>query len=97
MGKVLIVGSIGLTPRATAIVASSVLSLLPIAGTADAADRVGVASAVSPRAISKPPGAGTRTLSIGKSVFYNEQMTASASGVVQVLLGDGSTFTVGPA
>ena len=96
-------GSISLTPQvtaqATAIVASSVLSILLIAGTAapaDAADRVGVASAVTPKATSTPPGAGTRTLKIGKSVFYNERITTSASGVVQVLLVDGSTFTVGP-
>lgn len=91
--------SISLTPRATAIVASSVLSVLPLSGmdaTAEAADRVGVASAVTPKATSTPPGAGTRTLKIGKSVFYNERITTSDSGVVQVLLVDGSTFTVGP-
>lgn len=91
--------SITLTPRTTAIVASSVLSVLPMTdmtATAEAAERVGVASAVTPKATSTPPGAGTRTLKIGKSVFYNERITTSDSGVVQVLLVDGSTFTVGP-
>ena len=88
-----------LKPRATALVASSILSIVPLVGAdaiANAAERVGVASAVTPKATSKPPGAATRTLKIGKSVFYNERITTSESGVVQVLLVDGSTFTVGP-
>ncbi|MFN2202490.1 MAG: FecR domain-containing protein [Caldilineaceae bacterium] len=29
-------------------------------------------------------------------MFYNDRSTTPASGVVKVLLGDGSTFTVGP-
>ena len=37
-----------------------------------------------------------RTLKIGKSVVYDERIDTSSSGVVQVLLLDGSTFTVGP-
>jgi hypothetical protein len=51
---------------------------------------------VKPEANSTPPGGDTRTLKIGKSVVYNERIDTSASGVVQVLLLDGSTFTVGP-
>ncbi len=61
-----------------------------------AADKVGVAAAVTPQASSKPPGQDTRTLKIGNSVVYNERIDTSSSGVVQVLLIDGSTFTVGP-
>jgi hypothetical protein len=56
------------------------------------ADKVGVAAAVEPDAFS---GQGT-PLKIGKSVFYNERISTSSSGLVQVLLVDGSTFTVGP-
>jgi hypothetical protein len=63
---------------------------------ADAADRVGVAAAVTPQATSKPPGGPMKTLRIGASVVYNERIQTSDSGVVQVLLADGSTFTVGP-
>jgi hypothetical protein len=63
---------------------------------AEAAERVGVAAAVTPQATSQPPGAETRTLNIGNSVVYNERIDTSGSGVVQVLLLDGSTFTVGP-
>lgn len=58
--------------------------------------RVGVAAAVKPDATSQPPGGDASTLRIGKSVVYNERIDTSGSGVVQVLLLDGSTFTVGP-
>ncbi|MCP3997435.1 MAG: hypothetical protein GY722_20610 [bacterium] len=37
-----------------------------------------------------------KQLNIGKSIFYNERIETTASGLVQVLLVDGSTFTVGP-
>ncbi len=61
-----------------------------------AADKVGVAAAVKPEATSQPPGGDTSILRIGKSVVYNERIDTSGSGQVQVLLVDGSTFTVGP-
>ena len=64
--------------------------------TAEASERVGVAAAVTPDATSQPPGEAMRTLKIGKSVVYDERIDTSSSGVVQVLLLDGSTFTVGP-
>ena len=64
--------------------------------TARASERVGVAAAVTPDATSQPPGEAMRTLKIGKSVVYDERIDTSNSGVVQVLLLDGSTFTVGP-
>ncbi|MGH6803180.1 MAG: FecR family protein, partial [Methyloceanibacter sp.] len=55
-----------------------------------------LAAAVKPEATSQPPGGETTTLNIGKAVLYNERIDTSGSGVVQVLLLDGSTFTVGP-
>ena len=54
-----------------------------------AATKVGVAAAVNPDAFS-----GGQQLRIGKSIFYNERISTDANGVVQVLLVDGSTFTV---
>ena len=90
---------INLRPPMATILAGAVCAMLPFASgavTVHAAERVGVTAAVTPKATSKPPGGSTRTLKIGKSVFYNERITTSASGVVQVLLIDGSTFTVGP-
>ncbi|WP_141702071.1 FecR family protein [Methyloceanibacter stevinii] len=55
-----------------------------------AANKVGVAAAVNPDAFS-----GGKEIRIGKSIFYNERISTDANGVVQVLLVDGSTFTVG--
>ncbi|BAQ17633.1 hypothetical protein GL4_2190 [Methyloceanibacter caenitepidi] len=54
------------------------------------ANKVGVAAAVNPDAFS-----GGKEIRIGKSIFYNERISTDANGVVQVLLVDGSTFTVG--
>lgn len=59
-----------------------------------AAEKVGVAAAVNPDAFSGSGGA-RQELRIGKSIFYNERISTDANGVVQVLLVDGSTFTVG--
>jgi hypothetical protein len=71
--------------------------ILPFALTAAYAEqKVGVAAAVKPEATSQPPGGEATTLRIGKSVVYNERIDTSGSGQVQVLLVDGSTFTVGP-
>jgi hypothetical protein len=56
----------------------------------EAAERVGVAAAVTPQATSQPPGEAMQTLKIGKAVVYNERIETSRSGVVQVLLLDGS-------
>jgi hypothetical protein len=63
---------------------------------AHASTRIGVAAAVTPEATSVPPGEASRTLRIGSAVVYNERIDTSGNGVVQVLLLDGSTFTVGP-
>ena len=61
-----------------------------------AAEQVGVAAAVEPDAFSSLSGSPNKQLNIGKSIFYNERINTTASGLVQVLLVDGSTFTVGP-
>ena len=55
------------------------------------ADKVGVAAAVHPDAFS-----GGTEINIGKAIFFNERINTSAQGLVQVLLLDGSTFTIGP-
>src|SRR5262245_17410975 len=60
------------------------------------ADKVGVAAAVKPDAFSSLAGAPQSQLNIGKSIFFNERIKTTDSGLVQVLLVDGSTFTVGP-
>jgi hypothetical protein len=60
------------------------------------ADKVGVAAAVNPDAFSSLSGSPKTQLNIGKSIFFNERINTTTSGLVQVLLVDGSTFTVGP-
>ena len=60
------------------------------------ANKVGVAAAVNPDAFSTLAGAPQTQLNIGKSIFFNERINSTGSGLVQVLLVDGSTFTVGP-
>src|SRR5680860_1527850 len=58
------------------------------------AEKVGVAAAVNPDAFSSLAGKPQTQLNIGKSIFYNERINTTTSGLVQVLLVDGSTFTV---
>jgi hypothetical protein len=60
------------------------------------AEKVGVAAAVNPDAFSSLAGKPESQINIGKSIFYNERINTTGSGLVQVLLVDGSTFTVGP-
>lgn len=80
---------------AVAALGAAVL-VAPFAVPSAQAEKVGVAAAVKPEATSRPPGGEVATLRIGKSVVYNERIDTSGSGQVQVLLLDGSTFTVGP-
>ncbi|MEG6509728.1 FecR domain-containing protein [Methyloligella sp. 2.7D] len=65
------------------------------AGAADAG-KVGVAAAVRPDAFSEPENGKKTQIKLGKSIFYNERINTNGEGLVQVLLVDGSTFTVGP-
>src|SRR3972149_412104 len=71
------------------------LGLAAATGPAEA-EKVGVAAAVNPDAFSSLSGSPQSQLNIGKSIFFNERINTTASGLVQVLLVDGSTFTVGP-
>ncbi|WP_417672037.1 FecR domain-containing protein [Roseibium sp.] len=66
------------------------------AHTAFAVPEVGVAAAVNTQAFGTAPGGARTTKVLGQNVFYNERIETSGSGLVQVLLIDGSTFTVGP-
>lgn len=58
--------------------------------------RVGVASAVNQSASSEFAGQGTRTITIGDAVIHNQVINTSGEGLVQILLADGTAFTVGP-
>lgn len=72
----------------------SVSLLVPGASQAETA--VGSAAAVNTAAFGAAPGAVRKAKLIGDNVVHNERIDTSESGLVQVLLKDGSTFTVGP-
>lgn len=59
------------------------------------ATKVGVAAAVNLDAKSTRSGA-TKIISLGQNVIHNEKISTDAEGLVQILLVDGTTFTVGP-
>src|SRR5688572_6726378 len=61
-----------------------------------AAQTVGTTAAVNPQAHGTPPGGATRTLVLGNDVVFKERIDTSGEGLVQVLLVDGTTLTVGP-
>lgn len=59
------------------------------------ATEVGVAAAVNSDAFGTVPGRARTTKVLGDNVIYNERIETSSSGLVQILLVDGSAFTVG--
>jgi hypothetical protein len=61
------------------------------------ADKVGVAAAVNPDAFSTLAGAPQTQLNIGKSIFFNERIKSTGSGLVQVLLVEARPSPSGPA
>jgi hypothetical protein len=61
-----------------------------------AAPEIGVAAAVNPQATGHPTDGSARTIVLGEKLTFNERVETSDGGLVQVLLLDGSTFTVGP-
>lgn len=58
--------------------------------------RIGVTSAVQPRAEGQAPGGAATVLRIGVDVVANERVTTSAGGKVQLVFVDGTALTVGP-
>lgn len=63
---------------------------------AQATTRVGVTSAVNQNAQALLQGGVTRTIAIGDEVIHNQVINTSDVGLVQILLADGTAFTVGP-
>jgi hypothetical protein len=56
---------------------------------------VGVTAAVNQDATGTV-GSNVKTISLGDSVVFNQRIQTGGSGLVQVLLADGTTFMVGP-
>jgi hypothetical protein len=79
------------------IVACAAALALGMAAIPDqAASEIGVAAAVNPQATGHPTGGSARTIVLGGKLTFKERVETTDGGLVQVLLLDGSTFTVGP-
>ena len=85
----------GAPPLRAALFASVAVGSL-VCGAFQAGAEVGVAAAVNVDARGRPPGAAPRVITLGSNVVFNEEITTDAAGLVQILLLDGTTFTVGP-
>ncbi len=81
-------------PTTTGLALALAASVALPASNAGAA--VGVAAAVNQSAEGVRPGGTPTVITIGKDVIANERIDTSDIGLVQVLLNDGTTFTVGP-
>ncbi|MGN6465730.1 MAG: FecR family protein [Rhizobiaceae bacterium] len=79
-----------------AFILLSIVACIGLVSASAQAQQVGVTSAVNPAASGTPPGGRMRTLTIGETVVHNEHIDTDTRGLLQVLLADGTTFTVGP-
>jgi hypothetical protein len=81
------------------VLAASLACVVPaLVGAGDSAiarDDIGIAAAVNQQATRTPPSAATRTVVLGDTLIFRERVETRGEGLVQILLRDGSTFTVG--
>lgn len=84
------------SPSVLASLLVSAACLLPTSATPANAQSVGISAAVNQNARGTRPDAGIRTIVIGDNVVYNERIDTDGAGLLQILLADGTTFTVGP-
>ena len=84
-------------PRRGALLLAVLLGFAAIGSGPALAQAVGVAAAVNQSALGAPPGTRARTLSLGDKVIHNERISTNAAGLLQILLADGTSFTVGPS
>lgn len=68
---------------------------LPVMATGALAQDVGVSAAVNQSARGTPPSQQVRTISLGDRIIHDELVETDAGGLLQILLADGTTFTVG--
>lgn len=80
-------------PRA---LTAGVAALALLSSQSPAIAKVGVAAAVNTDARGRTPGGAPRVISLGQTVIFKEEIVTDGRGLVQVLLLDGTTFTVGP-
>jgi hypothetical protein len=61
-----------------------------------AAQQVGTATAVNPLSERTPPGATTKTLTVGARIVHKERIHTTPSGTVQLAFLDKSTLSIAP-
>lgn len=69
---------------------------LTVAAPAAQAEVIGRTSAVNPAASGAPPGGSVKTLNVGENIVHKYRVTTTASGSVQLIFVDRSTFSIGP-
>src|SRR5690606_27486624 len=77
------------------LLATTALIALALDAPALGETNVGVTAAVNQDAKGSV-GSSVKTISLGDSVVFNQRIQTGGSGLVQVLLADGTTFMVGP-
>jgi hypothetical protein len=75
------------------LLSAGVLSAL---ATPSFAQSVGVTAAVNQTAVGTAPAQKPRTMVLGDAVIHNEKINTNGKGLLQILLADGTSFTVGP-
>ena len=79
------------------LLAASVAML--VSGTAPShaeTNAAGVTAAVNPTASALEPGGKRKLISLGDPVVRDQRIETGPEGLVQILLADGTSFTVGP-
>lgn len=74
----------------------SIALCLSFIGSSGFAQPVGTAAAVNQSAHGAPPQQPVRTITIGDNIIHDERIETNSNGLLQILLADGTTFTVGP-
>ncbi len=82
--------------RHALLCASAALLLLTSAPARADTNIAGVTAAVNPDARSFDAGGKPKLISLGDPVIRNHRIETSGQGLVQILLADGTSFTVGP-
>lgn len=80
----------------TALAASTALFFALSGPSFAEGERAGVAAAVNPQAAAYDGQGKGKLISLGDPVIRNHRIETSAEGLVQILLADGTAFTIGP-
>lgn len=82
--------------RSAGLFGAVVLISLGAMDPASSTQQVGVTAAVNRTTFGTPPGATRQVMVLGDNVIHQHRIETTEDGLAQILLNDGSTFTVGP-